>query len=134
VSPAGGPAIDERFQHVGPAADFPENEFRIFRIEGRDVGVVMTKAGFFAVNNVCPHQGAALCEGRVGGTMTASSPREYSYSTDVLVATCPWHRWEFELGTGRSYGGTTHRRLMTFEVLVRDGEVYVAVRRRKVRP
>lgn len=125
--------VDDRFRLVGAEADFVENQFRIFDVDGRSVGVVRTKSGFFAVNNTCPHQGAAICEGRVGGTMTASNPHEYEYSEDVLVATCPWHRWEFELGTGKSYGQVTGRKLLTFEVLVQDGQVYVAGRRRKVR-
>jgi nitrite reductase (NADH) small subunit len=125
--------IDERFLHVGAETDFEENTFRIYEVEGRSVGVVKTKAGFFAVNNTCPHQGAAICEGRVGGTMTASRPHQYAYSDDVLVASCPWHRWEFELATGRSYGNVTTRKLLTFEVLVQDGQVYVAGRKRRVR-
>jgi nitrite reductase (NADH) small subunit len=125
-------AVDDRFHHVGAVTDFEENTFRVYLLDGRSVGVVKTKAGFFAVNNTCPHQGAAICEGRVGGTMTASDPHQYAYSEDVLVAVCPWHRWEWELATGRSYGQVTARKLLTFEVLVQDGQVYVAGRKRRV--
>jgi nitrite reductase/ring-hydroxylating ferredoxin subunit len=114
--------------HVGSEEDFPDTQFRVFELEGRPVGVVKTPRGFYAVRNRCPHQGADVCAGTVGGTMVAAGPHEYRYSEDVMVVACPWHRWEFELQTGASFGGITNKKLVTYPVEVEDGQVYVMMR------
>jgi 3-phenylpropionate/trans-cinnamate dioxygenase ferredoxin subunit len=114
--------------HVGAVADFEDGRFKVLDIDGRPVGVVKTAQGFFAVRNRCPHQGADICAGTVGGTMVSSAPYEYEYSEDTLVVACPWHRWEFELATGESFGRITNKKLVTYAVEVEDGEVYVMMR------
>ena len=114
---------------VGAVEDFELDRFRILDLEGRPVGVVRTEQGFFAVRNRCPHQGADICLGTVRGSMVPSAvPHEYEFRSDTLVVACPWHRWEFELATGRSYGGVTTKRLVTYATDVEDGEVYVTLR------
>jgi nitrite reductase/ring-hydroxylating ferredoxin subunit len=120
-------------QHLGAVDDFEPGRFRVFELQGRPVGVVRTEQGFFAVRNRCPHQGADICAGLVTGTMEPSAPGEFSYSDEKLVVVCPWHRWEFELTTGESYGQVTRKRLVTYEVEVEDGEVYVMMKGRKER-
>jgi len=114
--------------HLGAVEEFPLGRFRVFEISGRPVGVVRTAQGLFAVRNRCPHQGAAICAGRVSGTMVASAPFEYEYSDKTPVVACPWHRWEFELASGRSYGRVTNKRLVTYPVEIEDDHVYVTLR------
>lgn len=114
--------------HVGAVADFEQDRFRVFDLGGRPVGVVRTAQGFYAVRNRCPHQGADICAGTVAGTMVPSKPLEYEYSDATIVVACPWHRWEFELATGASFGRITHKRLVTYPVEVEDGQVYVLMK------
>ena len=64
-----------------------------------------TARGFYAVNNRCPHQGADLCAGLLTDTtMAPSRPHEFVVSHEQLILACPWHRWEFDLETGRAIG------------------------------
>ena len=114
--------------HVGAVEEFPLGRFRVFELAGRPVGVVRTHHGFFAVRNRCPHQGANICLGTVSGTMVAAKPFEYDYSEETLVVACPWHRWEFELATGASFGRVTNKRLVTYQVAVEGDQVYVTLR------
>lgn len=116
---------------VGSVDDFEEGRFEVFEIAGRPIGVVRRGEEFFAVRNRCPHQGAEICGGRVSGTMLASAPGEYRYSDDEAVLACPWHRWEFRLSDGVSVGEVTGKRLVTYEVEVADGEVYVKLKGRR---
>jgi nitrite reductase/ring-hydroxylating ferredoxin subunit len=113
---------------VGAVSDFPLNQFRTFEISGRPVGVVRTSQGFFAVRNRCPHQAANICAGRVAGTMVPSKPFEYDYSEETLVVVCPWHRWEFELSSGASFGRVTNKRLVTYPVEVDEDQVYITMK------
>ena len=114
---------------VGTIDEFPLDQFRVFRLDDRPIGVVRTRQGFFAVRNRCPHQGADICAGKVSGTMVPSKPFEYDYSEETLVLACPWHRWEFELATGRSFGRMTNKRLITYDVEVEGDRVFVAMKK-----
>ena len=86
----------------------------MFNIEGE----------FFALRNRCPHQGGALCEGKLWGVLTATAPGEFSYEPRREILTCPWHGWEYKLKTGECAPDPTLR-LKSYEVLERDGGVYV---------
>jgi nitrite reductase (NADH) small subunit len=116
---------------VGSVSDFPLGVFKIYDIKKRPIGVVRTKAGFFAVRNRCPHQGAELCKGYVTGTHLPSDPQVYDYTDDRAVVQCPWHRWEFDLETGRTVEGVANKRVATYDVHVAGDDVYVNLRARK---
>ena len=119
---------DPTLHRAGAVEDFEPNRFRILELGGREVGVVKTERGFFAVLNRCPHQHAAICEGLLTtGTMHATRPHEYVYSHEEIVLACPWHRWEFDLETGRTVGNVSKKRLAKYPVEVIDGVVYVRI-------
>jgi len=46
------------------------------------------------------------------------------FSTEEIHIICPWHGWEYNIATGEFAGDRT-RCLPTFEVVTRDGQVYV---------
>ena len=109
---------------VGREDEFPEGAFRIFELRGRSIGVARTTSGWYAIRNSCPHQGAPLCMGTIGGTMLPSGPDEMRWGLEGRVVRCPWHGWEFDLESGRSLyvgGGLA----ATYPVQVDDGVVSV---------
>jgi nitrite reductase (NADH) small subunit len=110
---------------VGAEADFALDAFRVVEIRGRSIGVVRTVAGWFAIRNRCPHQGAPLCSGRVTGTMLPGLPDELRWGMQGRVLRCPWHGWEFDLETGRSLFGVSRDRAATYALEVRNGRVCV---------
>jgi nitrite reductase (NADH) small subunit len=70
-------------------ADAPvEGSVRLLDLGGHPVGVYRVGDDFYALASRCPHRGAPLCAGMV------------TRSGDVVR--CPWHKWEFEIATGRS--------------------------------
>lgn len=87
---------------VGSAEALRREGCRVIEAEGRRVAVLSVGERFFAVRDRCPHKGASLCQGTVGGTFLPSAPHEYLYGMDNSVIRCPWHGWEFDLETGRS--------------------------------
>ena len=117
---------------VGDVADFHPGVFRVVVVRGREIGVLRTDERFFAVHNSCPHQGAAICEGMVSrGTMVSSKPHQYSYVHDRTILLCPWHRWEFDLETGRTVGDISKKRLATYPVEIVDEGVFLRLPRRR---
>lgn len=116
--------------HLGRVEDFPVGGMRIMRAGRLEIGIVQHEpGGFHAVRNRCPHRGAPICKGSVGGTMLPSTPGELAYGMEPGVLRCPWHGYEFDLASGEALFGVTDLRLRTFPVVVRDGEIHVVLPR-----
>ena len=57
-------------KHVVATVDeIPPGERKIVELEGRSLGIFNIDGDFYAVRNICPHQGAPLCEGRLTGLL-----------------------------------------------------------------
>jgi 3-phenylpropionate/trans-cinnamate dioxygenase ferredoxin subunit len=105
--------------------DLPSGSRRIVEVGGRSIGVFNVDGRHYAVRNVCPHMGAPLCLGLVGGTMLPSAPHTYQYGLHNRIIRCPWHGYEFDLETGRPPFDTYPLRVRTYRVVVEGGRVVV---------
>lgn len=76
---------------VARTADISLGECRIVEIKRLSVGVFNVNGEFVAVLNVCPHELAPVCRGRVSGTTLPSPPGEYRWGRDGEILSCPWH-------------------------------------------
>lgn len=91
-------------RHVVARADELRPGQRIIvEVAGRSVGVLNIDGRLYAFLNRCPHQGADLCRGDVVGDVAAPRPGEWSTGSERRYLVCPWHGWEFDLETGRSW-------------------------------
>lgn len=103
---------------VARLSEFPPGTRKVVTVGGRSVGVFNIRGTFFALRNRCPHQGAPLREGRIKGTTLPGAPYEYVYGRDDEIIQCPWHAWEFEIATGRTYFNPHRMRVKTYDVSV----------------
>ena len=114
---------------VGKTTDFPVGKFKIIDVAGREIGIAQLKNGEFrAVRNVCPHKGAPVCRGPIGGTTLPSAVGELIYGRDGEILACPWHGFEFDLLTGDELirsGKPT--KLLMYPVVVENGDLLVTV-------
>jgi nitrite reductase/ring-hydroxylating ferredoxin subunit len=110
---------------VGMADEIPPGGRKIVEVGGRSIGVFNLEGEFFALLNRCPHQGGALCEGKLWGVLTASVPGAFEYEQQREILTCPWHGWEFSVRTGRSWCDPVGLRVRTYEVSVETYPVTV---------
>ena len=108
---------------VCPVAELGPGEKRIVQVGRMSIGVFNVEGTYFAVQNVCPHRGAQLCLGDITGTMLPSKPGDFIYGREYEVLTCPWHRWEFDLRTGRSLVDPEGTRVAVYEVETRADDV-----------
>jgi nitrite reductase/ring-hydroxylating ferredoxin subunit len=88
---------------VARADEIAPGERKIVDIGGRSVGVFNIAGEYFALRNRCPHQGGPLCAGLQFAPLRSAVPGEYERGGDGEVIRCPWHGWEFEIKTGRSW-------------------------------
>ena len=77
-------------------------------------------------------RGPGPCRGRSGRCLDPVIPRSAlpgplgEGALDGYVLTCPWHGWQYDVRTGKNeFDLAIH--LQTYEVVVEDGEVKVAV-------
>ena len=80
-------------------------------LEGREIVICHTREGVFALDNVCTHAHARMCEGRLRATR--------------LV--CPLHGASFDIRDGRVLGPPATVALPTHQVRVVDGTIEVAL-------
>ena len=115
--------MDKRRYIVARIEEIPPGARRIVTLEERSIGIFNVHGCYVAVLNVCPHELAPVCLGRLGGTTLASAPGEWRWGREGEILACPWHGWEFDLLTGACLAD--RRRLRMYEVIVEDGQIIV---------
>jgi 3-phenylpropionate/trans-cinnamate dioxygenase ferredoxin subunit len=88
---------------VAPVGELPPGARKLLQIGQRAVVVFNVKGEFFALNNRCPHKGGSLCHGHITGLVQSSEPGDYQYTRLGEIIRCPWHSWEFDIRTGKSW-------------------------------
>lgn len=123
---AGERAVGPRQWPVARASEIGPGEFRLVEVKRRSIGLFNVNGRFVAALNVCPHELAPVCRGRVGGTTLPSPPGEYRWGREGEILACPWHGWEFDLLTGEALADPRIR-LRLYPVRVEDDTVYVTL-------
>lgn len=100
---------------VAQEGEIPPGGCKIVTVERREIGVFNVDGEYFALRNRCPHQGAALCAGHVLPALRSERPGDYSLGGERLLQ-CPWHGWEFDLRTGRSWFDPRSMRVRAYKV------------------
>lgn len=101
-------AESDNRHHVASADDFADGECQLIEIDGTEIAVWRLDDEYYALNNVCTHQGGPLCDGR----------------TEDTSVYCPWHGHQFDLETGE-HGQLDRLDTETFPVVVDGDDVYV---------
>jgi nitrite reductase/ring-hydroxylating ferredoxin subunit len=113
-------------QHiVATVDDIPPGQRKLVNVEGRDIGIFNVGGEYFAVGNRCPHEGASLCKGRIVGLVESSEPGSYQFSRRGELLRCPWHGWEFDLRTGKSWCEPDRTKVRSFDLKVEAGGALV---------
>jgi nitrite reductase/ring-hydroxylating ferredoxin subunit len=93
--------------------------------DGRAIVVFNLKGEFFALSDTCPHRGASLSGGKLTGLVQSNGPGEYAFSRDGEIVRCPWHAWEFDIRTGRSYCDPRRFRVTHYPAEIASGSAIV---------
>jgi 3-phenylpropionate/trans-cinnamate dioxygenase ferredoxin subunit len=125
-SPHAPPDRAPRKHAVAQVDEIPPGSCKIVEIGGRSLGIFNVHGTFVAALNVCPHQLAPVCRGRVGGTTLPSPAGEFRWGRDGEILACPWHGWEFDLLTGRALADDK-KRLRLYPVTIEAGTVFVTL-------
>jgi len=111
-----------------PLRDAPvEGEVQLLELGGHRVGLFRVGAELHALADRCPHRGAPLCAGRIT-TPIELRDGELELGSRASALRCPWHKWEFEIATGRCLVDE-RLRARTYAVRIDGDEVVVSLDR-----
>ena len=110
-----GEGSSEDFIPVARTEEIPSGKGRVIKIQGKTLALFNVDGRFYAINNICPHEGGPLAKGRLKGH----------------VVSCPWHDLKFDVrnGFGTDGGGYC---VISYDVRVEGDQVCVNLRRRDI--
>jgi nitrite reductase/ring-hydroxylating ferredoxin subunit/uncharacterized membrane protein len=93
-------------------SELTDGQMMLARIGPAQERVALAKCseGIFAISDHCDHRGGPLSDGAVIG----------------CTVQCPWHGSQFDVRTGRVVAGPAKHKIPTYDVEVRNGEIYVS--------
>ena len=116
---------------IGRVSEFPECGRQVVAVDDAEIGVFRVGGRFTAFENVCPHLGGPVCQGKVIARVREviaddKTSLGLAFSKDHTNVACPWHGYEFDVETGR-HQGNPHFRLRPVKIDVVDGSLVVTV-------
>ena len=87
---------------IGKAAAFPNPGRKVVEVDGIAVGVFCLDGKFTAYENVCPHMGGPVCQGKIIARVQELIAADktslgLAFSKDQTNVACPWHGYEFDI-------------------------------------
>lgn len=100
-----------RFVKVGKVSDVPEDRAEVFDVEDRKVAVYRLDGAFFAIEDICTHDGGPLAEGEI--------------EDDVVI--CPRHGARFSIRTGAALSFPAVTPVDTYPVRVEGEDLLIGL-------
>ena len=112
-----------------PLRDAPaEGTVRMIELEGHQIGLYTLAGAVYAIANRCPHRGAPLCAGKIA-TPIQTEADGIGLGQPNSILRCPWHKWEFDIATGRCLVDE-RLRVRSYPVEIDGNEIVVTLDRR----
>ena len=93
---------NEGLVKVAKKSDIPPSHMKEYQVDGQSVCVANIDGKYFAINNVCSHEGGPLVDGELQG-----------YEVE-----CPWHQSKFDMRTGEVKAPPAVEPQATYEVRI----------------
>ncbi len=110
---------------VAAAREIPEGGRKLVTVRGRPITIFHVKGEYFALYDRCPHEGGSLCRGKLTGLVRSDGPGHYELTRKGEIIRCPWHGWEFDLRTGKSWCDPRRTRVRSYTASVEPGAALV---------
>lgn len=106
---------------VAKASEIPPGSRKLVHPAGRPIAIFNLSGEFYGLHDKCPHEGGSLCRGAVTSLICSDGPGQYAAAHPGEVVRCPWHGWEFDIRTGKSWCEPERIRVKSYEVAVETG-------------
>jgi nitrite reductase/ring-hydroxylating ferredoxin subunit len=101
--------MNNDFVKVAATKDIQPLQMKEVEVAGEKVCVINVEGKFYAIDNVCTHEGGPLAEGTLEG-----------YEVE-----CPWHGSRFDVRTGEVINPPAETPQPLYEVKVEDNNILV---------
>lgn len=92
---------------VGLAADLPPGTHKVTEADGVMIAVFNVDGNFYAIEDVCTHDGGILTGGPING----------------CIITCPRHGATFDIRSGEALSAPAYEPTASFPVRIHDGMI-----------
>ena len=100
---------EDDFVKVAETKDIQTSQMKEVQIDGQDVCIANVDGKYYAIGNVCTHEGGPLADGVLEG-----------YEVE-----CPWHQSRFDVRTGEVRGPPASESEPTYEIKVDGNSILV---------
>lgn len=94
---------------VASTEEIPVNQHKLIDVDGSDIIVFNVDDNYYALEDVCSHDGSEISSGHVEG--------------GCIV--CPRHGAKFDIKTGAVKSAPAYEDIEAFEIKVEDGNIFV---------
>jgi len=98
-----------------PKSDLKDNSCKAVTLEGKRIGVFHINGLYLAIDDLCTHDEASLCD---GGMLEHEGK---------LIVECPWHGAQFDLKTGKALTLPAVKPVKTYAVRVEGDTLEVEI-------
>ena len=99
------------FVKVAEVASIAADTAMVVQVGGCNIALFNVAGTFYAIDDVCSHEGGSLGEGELAGE----------------VVSCPWHCSQFSVKTGEGLGPPAAEHVRRFPVKIQGNDVLVEV-------
>ena len=103
--------MTSEFVKLAETADVAPGQVRVFDVQGRRIALCNVDGAFYAIDDVCTHDGGPLDQGEIDGHQIE----------------CPRHGARFDVRNGRALTLPAVRPVGSYPVRVEDGVVKVGL-------
>jgi ferredoxin-NADP reductase/nitrite reductase/ring-hydroxylating ferredoxin subunit len=100
---------NDGFVKVANTSDIPVSKMKEVQVSGQNICLANINGKYFAINNICSHEGGPLADGRLEG-----------YEVE-----CPWHQSKFDMRTGQVRVPPAVEPQVTYQVKVEGENVLI---------
>ena len=101
--------INGDFVKVAETKDIQSTKMKAVEIAGENICLINVEGKYYAIGNVCTHEGGPLAEGTLEG-----------YEVE-----CPWHGSKFDIRTGKVTRPPANEPESTYEVKVEGNDILI---------
>ena len=101
--------INGDFVKVAETKDIQSTKMKAVEVAGENICLVNVEGKYYAMGNVCTHEGGPLAEGTLEG-----------YEVE-----CPWHGSKFDIRTGKVTRPPANEPESTYEVKVEGNDILI---------
>src|SRR4029079_5831833 len=101
--------MGEGFVKVADTKDIPPSQMKEVQVDGESVCIANVDGKYYAINNICTHEGGPLTDGTLDG-----------YEVE-----CPWHNSRFDVRTGDVTSPPANEPEPAYEVKIEDNNILI---------